>query len=292
MVSIFQEPETLLGSAQMHFAYIFLLFLAACGNDKSEPKLPTPVHLISYGNDAFAKARERILNQASETLWFSSVEIYQPEKISDFFKTHSDFFANNPRFGGYLIWKPYIILQKLKEIYDNDILVYSDSGTVINKNGYLRFQSYVNLLFNSDKSILGFLHPSDNELAANEKGFYEERHWNKADLLAHLSLLNDNKILYSVQAIGGLIFLKKNSESIAFVEEWLRLALADNYHYIDDSPSVIANRSDYVEHRHDQSIYSLLCKIKGCMLIPYDGYSRKEIAENDPQPFFFLRKRD
>lgn len=36
---------------------------------------------------------------------------------------------------GYGIWKPYIVNQKLSEIYDNDILVYLDAGCSINIRG-------------------------------------------------------------------------------------------------------------------------------------------------------------
>ena len=33
-----------------------------------------------------------------------------------------------------------------------------------------------------------------------------------------------------------------------------------NYHLIDDTPSLLENTVDFREHRHDQSIYSLLLK--------------------------------
>ena len=35
---------------------------------------------------------------------------------------------------------------------------------------------------------------------------------------------------------------------------------SQNYHFIDDSPSIYINFSCFVEHRHDQSIFSLLTK--------------------------------
>ena len=36
--------------------------------------------------------------------------------------------------------------------------------------------------------------------------------------------------------------------------------IATNYHFIDDSPSILKNDNSFSEHRHDQSIFSLLIK--------------------------------
>jgi len=43
------------------------------------------------------------------------------------------------------------------------------------------------------------------------------------------------------------------------IREWSRISKIINL--IDDSPSIIKNSNNFIEHRHDQSIFSLLCKI-------------------------------
>jgi hypothetical protein len=43
-----------------------------------------------------------------------------------------------------------------------------------------------------------------------------------------------------------------------FVNEWYILGC--NYHLIDDTNSITDNDSEFVDHRHDQSIFSLLIK--------------------------------
>ena len=47
---------------------------------------------------------------------------------------------------------------------------------------------------------------------------------------------------------------------LIFLKRWLKI-FEKNYELIDDSPSKIKNHIDFVENRHDQSVFSLLCKI-------------------------------
>lgn len=40
--------------------------------------------------------------------------------------------------------------------------------------------------------------------------------------------------------------------------------------FIDDSPSVIPNDPNFIENRHDQSIFSLLAKLEGISLLSHE----------------------
>jgi len=44
------------------------------------------------------------------------------------------------------------------------------------------------------------------------------------------------------------------------VEEWLRVSLLYDSHFLRDTPSYKPNYPGFVEHRHDQSILSLLVR--------------------------------
>jgi hypothetical protein len=63
-----------------------------------------------------------------------------------------------------------------------------------------------------------------------------------------------------LQHVGGINFFKNTPNTIDLVKEWQQICSEDNYHYIDDSPSVKPNHNIFKEHRHDQSIFSLLVK--------------------------------
>ena len=66
------------------------------------------------------------------------------------------------------------------------------------------------------------------------------------------TLLNDK------QRQAGLILFYVCDEVIQFVNEWY--TLSSDYHNLDDSPSILENSAGFREHRHDQSIFSLLTK--------------------------------
>ena len=67
--------------------------------------------------------------------------------INDFMNKHDTFIKNNKRGYGYWIWKHKIILEEYRNLNDNDILIYSDSGNTIFKN-YLKMIEYLNILIN------------------------------------------------------------------------------------------------------------------------------------------------
>jgi len=90
--------------------------------------------------------------------------------------------------------------------------------------------------------------------------------------------------------IATIIILKKTPEVIKFVKEWHALTLAQSYHLVDDTPSVIPNDVCYKEHRHDQSIYSVLSKSYGMLAIPDETYPPEQGYEMG-WPFLATRKR-
>jgi hypothetical protein len=56
----------------------------------------------------------------------------------------------------------------------------------------------------------------------------------------------------------GVILLEVSQQFKNIIKECYELGCY--YHNIDYSPSIIPNDSNYIEHEHDQSIFSLLIK--------------------------------
>jgi hypothetical protein len=46
-----------------------------------------------------------------------------------------------------------------------------------------------------------------------------------------------------------------------FMRHWIRV-FSEDFSMIDNSPSLSPNLEDFIEHRHDQSIYSILGKLR------------------------------
>ena len=68
-----------------------------------------------------------------------------------------------------------------------------------------------------------------------------------------------DKFMNTNQCAGGIIVFRKCSTTMEFVKKWRDAC--EVYHNIDDSPSINPNISTFEEHRHDQSIFNILCKL-------------------------------
>ena len=95
------------------------------------------LHFITFGggSENYYQAVERLCGQVKSLEIFDSITGYTDKDIKSdevFWNKHKNFIINNKRGYGYWIWKPYLILKKLKEINDNDILLYLDCGCEIN----------------------------------------------------------------------------------------------------------------------------------------------------------------
>ena len=103
-----------------------------------------------------------------------------------------------------------------------------------------------------------------------------EKEWTKTDVFEYFDLTLDSAIANSGQIEAGMQIIKKTSDSVSLINEWL--AISNDYHLVDDSPSYLPNAPSFKEHRHDQSIYSLLMKIHGIVPLKQSAYSRSFIV--------------
>ena len=99
------------------------------------------------------------------------------------------------RLGGYACWKPYIILNNLLKLNENDILAYSDAGSTIPNSEYTikTLEEYFSKLANSVKGILAF------------KSRHIEKLWTKSDIIDYFNALNKKNIYDSGQFSSGRI---------------------------------------------------------------------------------------
>ena len=55
------------------------------------------IHFVSYGDNKFKIARQRIYNEALNTNWFHSIKCYDKEDLSTSFKKIQKYFINEKR---------------------------------------------------------------------------------------------------------------------------------------------------------------------------------------------------
>ena len=89
---------------------------------------------------------------------------------------------------------------------------------------------------------------------------YFEYQYTKMDLIKYLINKNRKKIMNSEQIWSGSIFLKKSYFTFNLINEWEKILKENNL--INASESLSKNHKNFIEHRHDQSAFSLICKKK------------------------------
>lgn len=213
---------------------------------------------VSYGNSRFQNSVKRIEKEAHALNVFDEINVYRTEDLDEDFKRQHAWILKFPRIGGYGIWKPYIIQQTLNKMNNGDVLVYADAGCTLRPQGLARLQEYF-IMTKANSGVSAF---QTRDFLPFKRKYprYMEKEWNKQDII---SLLNAEEFLDTVQLASGAIIICKNEFSCKLVDEWYRISCLDNYHYIDDSPSREPNHVDFIEHRHDQSVFSLLVKKMG-----------------------------
>ena len=217
-----------------------------------------PIHFITYGDSKFEKSKKRILNEAKEFNAFKTIKGYGPQDLSeDFIEKYKDIFKHS-RGGGYWIWKLSIIKDTINNINDGEYLVYLDAGCTINKRGKKRFYEYIDKLENSKNNygILSF------QMTHNEYKYTTKEIFN------YFNIKCDSDIFKSGQYMATLLIMKKNKHLMECLDKYEKC--------INDNPSLITDiynknqYSEFIDNRHDQSIFSVLRKIHGSEVIDGD----------------------
>jgi hypothetical protein len=181
---------------------------------------------------------------------FDEINVYTGIDIQNdksFWEQHGEFIKNNRRGYGYWVWKPYLIKKKMEQLNDGDILLYLDSQCRINLDekqyllDYLEIVKKNKILFTPWKDVPAY-----------------EYCFNKMDLVHKLDMQNHELLnTYQNQSCIILIYVCKETRDLI---DLIYYYACEDYHNIDDTPSIIPNHIKYWEHRHDQSLFSLLTK--------------------------------
>lgn len=205
-------------------------------------------HLITYASDRYVNRRKYFENEVQNMSWFSSVKVYNSLDIKSDFRDEYKDILSMPRGGGYWVWKAHIIEDRLKDLNEGDILIYCDAGCIIqqDKKTEKNFERYINLA--TEKSGLGF-----------ELGHQEYKWTNKKTLLHFKENYNLTKEhALSNQIMSTVKILKKDKNTENYIKEFFNVLKADKFLITDkyNNDSV----AGFHDHRHDQSIFSLLTK--------------------------------
>ena len=255
------------------------------------------INLCSFASPDLKRSAIRLIKQAKNIDLYKKVKVYSFDDLTNVEKKTLKKLLNEgkKRGYGYWFWKPIIIKRFLLSLKKNEILNYVDVGSHLNLNGYSRLKTYINLVKNSKNGVLAFQY---NKLK-KKKFVYPKRYeymYTKSDLLDYFNVLKNKKFTQTPQYESGCIFLKKNRFTLKLLDEWSEVYTKD-FSLVDDSQSVLKNFKGFIENRHDQSIFSLLCKkykVKTLSAFEIDwAYDKKKIRTwNHNKDCPVLLKRD
>jgi hypothetical protein len=139
------------------------------------------------------------------------------------------------------VWKPKIILDTFNEIDDGDVVMYSDAAMEVIDD----LTSLYNIASTISDVVL-FLIP----------GNHPNKMWTKKDCFSLMKC--DSPVYHNArQSNGALSLWVKNEKSITVLNEWARI-MRDPRVVTDDPNFCGFNYPEFRDHRHDQSILSLL----------------------------------
>lgn len=157
---------------------------------------------------------------------------------------------------GFWLWKPYIILNQLKKMKDEDFLFYNDATI----NWVNPIDPLCDIAINHTPGILCFhINAGPYPDPKYPKEHYYECGQTKRDTYIVMDCDTEKYWYENYPVAATYIGFIKNKLSIQFVEEWLHYA--QNINAITDAQNIYGENLKYFQdHRHDQSIYSILRK--------------------------------
>lgn len=220
--------------------------------------------LINYADFKYQPSRKWNSLSGKYIAKFDKIFSFTPEDISLEFKNKHNKILNFKRGNGLWLWKPYFINKVINSCNDGDIIFYCDSGAL-----FLRKPTYVFKHLSIESPIFCC------DIPLLESCFTKPLCFKKMDC-------NKPEYLYSNQIIATFFGIYVCKETRKFINEWLDYCC--DFELISPEGSIMdlsENKSNnFVAHREDQSIFSLLCK-------KYKYRPHKDISQRGKNPMSY-----
>jgi hypothetical protein len=232
--------------------------------------MPSPdLYFATFAQASWAGPLNRIRREAEAMGVFKDVFVFTEADLDPWYlKKHQRFMHENRRGFGFYLWKPQVVVQALERMPLGAVLVYADAGCVLNKEGIPRLREYAQMVQAHPSGVLGF------------NITYPMEDWTRPDVVAHYKMTPEER--RSPQHAGGIHITHNVPEAKAFMTHWRDEC--EHYHLICDHPS-------FPNHRHDQSIYSILFHRYKCLSIPDETWWEPHWDKNKHYPIHARRLR-
>ena len=203
--------------------------------------------LISYSNANYRSAIKLLESTALSVGKVDEFYGFTTNDVSIPFRAKNQHILRKKRGAGYWLWKPYLILRVLEALKPEDVLLYADASVMWLADAEELLRPFAK----SGQFLMAFDIFTERNI---------EQRYTKRDTFIAMDC-DTPAYTETRQRMSTICIWRPGQESIAFARAWL--ACAEEAHLLTDSPSKVANYSGFFEHRHDQSIFSLLSKKHG-----------------------------
>ena len=215
-------------------------------------------HFLSFANRRYAGSLVRIRREAEAVGRFRSIQTIDERGLgSDYWRMHADTVRRHRRGFGLWTWKPYVVRRSLEDLPEGDLLLYCDVGCSLNAEGLGRLEEYLALAADDPTGVLAFA--LDGTVGE----------FTKRAALAACGV--DGPGMRRREMISATcVVMLAGPAALDLVREWEE-RMAD-LTIVDDSPSAGGEHPEFLAHRHDQSIFTLLAHGRGLRPIPDETY--------------------
>lgn len=209
------------------------------------------IFAINFATLEYEKAR-KFNTRTAYKYGADKVIEYSLKDIDDAFTEKNKEILQQKRGSGYWLWKPYFINRAMECCKEGDWVLYSDAGMIYRKS----IRKYIHEL-----QCLGI------EMLSRTTKF-QERQFTKRDVFIELEC-DVPEYTDTLQRAASVIIMKNTYKTRKIISEWLENA--QNKHLITDEKCIYGkNYKEFIDHRHDQSLFSIICK-------KYQVYCNKDV---------------
>lgn len=226
------------------------------------------VTVISFASNKYAASQYGLVESA-RAAGFQHFMNYRLENFSEHFRI-KNLIHENIRGCGYWLWKPLIILNALHKVEAGELIFYVDSG-----NSFFPCDFDLLIEVASRQDVTLFDNRDSNSLGRRNLNL----HWTKRDCFSLLGC-DTPEYWFAPQVNASYQIYRRTDFTISFVKEYLQGCLISSA--LNDDASKLNNLEGFIDHRHDQSILSILAHKHLINLLP----DPSDVCVNMPLSFY------
>jgi|APGre2960657404_1045060.scaffolds.fasta_scaffold19714_4 hypothetical protein len=237
-------------------------------------------HLIVFGTDDYKNSISSLIKSSEN--YFDITHVFNLNDIDENFKNKNKNILEQGRGAGYWLWKPYFIHKVLLDSNDGDVIFYVDAGNIFINDPSLLYEK-----LSENNDIILF----DNRDGMADGEPPPNKDWTKKDTFILMGL-DDSKYTDGPHVNASYQIYKKSPKTISFVKELLEWSQNENI--LTDISNITGNNyPSFKDHRHDQSVLSLMAlKYNINLEIDPSEWGNKCGIRKTPQLFLHHRDRN